>query len=414
MWSNGLAISAVAFLAWASFGLPGQSAISGREFLIPVVGTVCALAAGSIRPTWLGKGLGRRPLVWIGDRSYSIYLWHWPFLVFANVLWESRPSIAWAAVGLSLLPATLSFRFVEQPFRRMSPRPGQAARIAAACVSIPLVASAGLYVGARASWGNETVRALADRKGAWDSPIPGCRLVVYRYTCDHLISEPRGTMFLVGDSHAMAVSKAASTAGRSLLLNVRVRAEAGCPFARFPKGEQYQTEACRAWVEEVVSEIRSSRPEVVLIHQCARVANGCPSYDEAWLPIWRAGLASVTAAVAPYTGRILLVHDVPVFDNDLDGCFNLLGVPGDCGRQRTEDVRALLNPFALAEQEAVQGLPRVVLIDPVPVVCEEVLCRQVISGKAMYRDGDHLSVVGADRLVPLLTRSLAEALADQP
>jgi len=414
IWSNGLALCAAIVLAWAAFGRE-RFVVSGRDLLIPVVGTVCALAAGAIGPTWLGRTLAWRPLVWVGDRSYSIYLWHWPFVVFAAALWGSRPGIAWAAVVLSLGPAVASYRFVEQPFRRLSARPRQVARLAAVCVGVPLIASTGLFVGARASWGNDTVRALADRKGAWETPISGCTMSgYYDYSCDHVLPEAKGTMFLVGDSHAMALSEAATIAGQSLVLNVRVRARAGCAFVRFPPGTENQLDDCRAWVEGVLREIEASKPQIVMIHQCARVWSGCPTSDQAWLPIWQAGLASVIASVAPHTGTIILVHDVPSFDNDLDTCFNLIKVPRDCGRQRTEEVRTRLGAVSAAEDNTVQGVPRVVVIDPVPVVCEAILCRQVVSGQAMYRDGDHLSVVGADRLVPLLRQAVGEALAEQP
>ena len=58
-------------------------------------------------------------MVWLGKRSYSLYLWHIPILV-ALGAFNGRANLATtlAAVTLSLIAAELSYRYVEQPFRR--------------------------------------------------------------------------------------------------------------------------------------------------------------------------------------------------------------------------------------------------------------------------------------------------------
>ena len=67
--------------------------------------------------------LGVRPLRWIGERSYGIYLWHWPIFM------VTRPGLdtditGWANTalrfGLTIIAAELSFRFVEEPIRHGS------------------------------------------------------------------------------------------------------------------------------------------------------------------------------------------------------------------------------------------------------------------------------------------------------
>ncbi len=68
----------------------------------------------------LGRVLGMRPLLWVGLRSYSLYLWHWPVFVLTrpgqDVPLEGVPLLA-LRLALSLALAALSYRFVEQPFR---------------------------------------------------------------------------------------------------------------------------------------------------------------------------------------------------------------------------------------------------------------------------------------------------------
>jgi peptidoglycan/LPS O-acetylase OafA/YrhL len=68
--------------------------------------------------TGIGEAFGVAPLRWVGERSYGIYLWHWPIIVlFAGV--NTRPSlgIVTAEAVIVLAAATLSFRYVEQPIR---------------------------------------------------------------------------------------------------------------------------------------------------------------------------------------------------------------------------------------------------------------------------------------------------------
>jgi len=76
------------------------------------------VAAVAHPKTGIGEALGVAPLRWVGERSYGIYLWHWPIIVlFAGV--NSRPSvgIVVAEAAVVLAAAELSFRFVEQPIR---------------------------------------------------------------------------------------------------------------------------------------------------------------------------------------------------------------------------------------------------------------------------------------------------------
>ena len=87
-----------------------------------LVAIVCAIWPGSP----LGRALDVAPLRYIGDRSYAIYLWHWPLVVLLTI-WATglSPDIAvplWVgllALTLTLLAAELSYRLVEMPVRRL-------------------------------------------------------------------------------------------------------------------------------------------------------------------------------------------------------------------------------------------------------------------------------------------------------
>ncbi len=84
-----------------------------------------AVAAATHPATGFGRALGCGALIWIGVRSYALYLWHWPIYVITrpeqDVPLEGFPLLA-VRLGLTVLLADLSFRLVERPIRRRGVR----------------------------------------------------------------------------------------------------------------------------------------------------------------------------------------------------------------------------------------------------------------------------------------------------
>src|ERR1035437_350618 len=97
--------------------IDGSTQFPGWATLLPVGATALLLASGTVAQGWLQRALSIRPLVWIGDRSYSWYLWHWPLIVLASGLGLAASISGSAAAAFSLVPAALSYRYVEQPIR---------------------------------------------------------------------------------------------------------------------------------------------------------------------------------------------------------------------------------------------------------------------------------------------------------
>src|SRR5690242_17196890 len=80
---------------------------------------VVLIAAVAHPGTGLGEALGIAPLRWVGERSYGIYLWHWPIVVLvAGVNARPSPGVVLGEAALVVAAAALSFRFVEEPIRR--------------------------------------------------------------------------------------------------------------------------------------------------------------------------------------------------------------------------------------------------------------------------------------------------------
>jgi peptidoglycan/LPS O-acetylase OafA/YrhL len=90
-------------------------------FLVVAALSAVVVAAASHRGVPFGRWLGNRPMRWVGERSYGIYLWHWPlFLVTrpgAELPIEGLPAFL-VRIGLLLGVAELSYRYLEMPVRR--------------------------------------------------------------------------------------------------------------------------------------------------------------------------------------------------------------------------------------------------------------------------------------------------------
>lgn len=106
-------VIATCFLVDEAMAFPGLIALA------PVLGTVLVLAAGDEARTGPVVILRNPVMQWIGARSYSIYLWHWPALIIGEAALDG-PLSAMERVGLialSVVGADLSYRFVENPVR---------------------------------------------------------------------------------------------------------------------------------------------------------------------------------------------------------------------------------------------------------------------------------------------------------
>ena len=91
----------------------------GAAALIPVLATVLVVSAGGAGVGGPATVLSLRPMQWIGQRSYAIYLWHWPALVLVAAKFGPLSSVQAVLILIgSVVMADVSYRLVENPVRR--------------------------------------------------------------------------------------------------------------------------------------------------------------------------------------------------------------------------------------------------------------------------------------------------------
>lgn len=111
----------LALIAYSVFTLTERDAFPGLNAVPPTLGAALFIWAGAGGLTLIGRALAVAPVRFIGLISYSLYLWHWPIIVFYRQITgrEHPPGahIAALTVGAIVL-AALTWRYVEQPFRK--------------------------------------------------------------------------------------------------------------------------------------------------------------------------------------------------------------------------------------------------------------------------------------------------------
>jgi peptidoglycan/LPS O-acetylase OafA/YrhL len=115
---NLLSFVGVLLLVYGFWRIDPELPYPGKWALVPVLATTLIIAAGS--KSWINQVvLSNKVVVWFGLISFPLYLWHWPLLTFARIVLSESPSleIRSAAVILSTLLASLTYKFIEHPLR---------------------------------------------------------------------------------------------------------------------------------------------------------------------------------------------------------------------------------------------------------------------------------------------------------
>ncbi|MEN8774655.1 MAG: acyltransferase family protein [Akkermansiaceae bacterium] len=115
----------LALITYSVFAYSAATHFPGLSAIPPVLGAALLILSNRDALTSVGKGLSSHPFVFVGKLSYSLYLWHWPLLIFGKHLsiHETPNSVRIVLVLASFLFAYLSWKFIETPFRNKNRLP---------------------------------------------------------------------------------------------------------------------------------------------------------------------------------------------------------------------------------------------------------------------------------------------------
>jgi peptidoglycan/LPS O-acetylase OafA/YrhL len=115
-------LSGTGFILLSAVFFSAATPFPGFAALAPCLGVALIIAGGETGGSLIARALSSRPAVFVGLISYSLYLWHWPIIVFQKIGTPLVHGVSDRVSGLvafavSLVVATLSWKFVELPFR---------------------------------------------------------------------------------------------------------------------------------------------------------------------------------------------------------------------------------------------------------------------------------------------------------
>ena len=273
-WVSACGIVGLAMILGTAAVLRGGAGFPGFVVLLPVIGTLAALFAGSVTPRrGVSAVLSAAPLQFLGARSYSWYLWHWPFVVFAGVLFPGITVYGkLGAAVASLAVAALVYRLVERPVRQnryFVGRPGLSLGIAGGAMALSIAASLGLVAfeqdQLRKDHRFQLISAATNDAGELPrscfSAGPSAEVKVCEFGA---AASP--AMVLFGDSHAMQwfdpLRTAAQQEGWRLITVLKV----GC--AASDTNPQHIPEAvdhCKQWRTRAIHDIIATHPSAVVM-----------------------------------------------------------------------------------------------------------------------------------------------------
>lgn len=399
-------------------GFGEHTTFPGLSATLPVAGAAAIIHAGASGPTTVGALLAMRPIVYVGLISYSLYLWHWPLIVFTRFALAMAPLDRYVPALLvsSLALGALSHRLIELPFRRPTSRSRAhvfAASFAGSAV-LALLGAAGLWADGVPSRFSERVIAL-DRARSPIVPLMECDGAVP--PCTLGAPGASASTVLWGDSHLLAWAPALDQIFRERGEGALLATTSACPpilgisVARQP--------GCRA-ANERVRVLLDSRPElrnVVLVGYWSTYfdgnalvtlpeSQGSPTGADAM----RSGLGGTLRWLSERHRLVAVIGPVPTYSAEVPLALALAEASGarDVLPMTQASHRERHEPFFDALGESLRPGQR--LIDPAEWACAS-KCVVEVDGVPLYRDAHHLSVAGATEYADDLDRALEAAFA---
>ena len=404
----------------------------GMNALYPTLGAALVIYAGASDTGWVGGWLRQRGIVFFGLISYSLYLWHWPLIVFTKyvAIRELSPLETAAVLAASFAAAVLSWRFVEQPFRHRQylPRPaGMFAAAGAATAAFLAVGLVGLPNGVDHAAPGAAVAPAAMQNADRDRCIGGVGNSGARTAADVLardlcrLGDPvaQPSFVLWGDSHAEALRAGVDAAARARGVAGYFAGNLGCPPA---VGTQASFDDrtygdCRALNDAVLQLSADPGIDTVILH--ARwayfyygtrtkgelgpdVRLAAPGIAGGNKPILSAALRETVAKLADLGKRTFVVAGIPEVGVDVPSFFDRkkhFKRQVDLSLSRAEYMSRNGEFIAMLEQLE-KSFPMRVLY-PDRILCPGATCKLVVDDVPLYVDDDHLSIAGAKLMMPL-------------
>lgn len=401
--------------------------------LLPVMATAFIMLAQQS-----SSALTAHPVAqWLGDRSYSLYLWHWPIVV---LLYFSglHTDWFWIAGGLifSLFLGDLSYRFIETPTRiyfLKTSIPKQILAIGAVVMLVGVSAASVRLFSFEGRISQEVDNVLSESTNK--NPFADNCFSISSETnipvdCK-FDNSPLG-VYLIGDSHANSVftglGNAAQKAGKTALYWAR----SGCPTLKGAKFNSFLgITGCYAFNNEIFDRLNStdnSLPVIIVNRVTEAIIGGNEypilkqgrpkiyftseikdGYDPVFIDQFHKSLIETSCMLAE-NRSVYLVRPIPDFGIDIPKTLsrNIVFGRGNEDIKITLDEYHLRHDFVWKAQDLAAEQCGVKILNPLPYLCDDKYCYGSKNGRPLYSDDDHLSEYGNKFLIPMFEQVFSD------
>jgi peptidoglycan/LPS O-acetylase OafA/YrhL len=395
--------------------------------LLPVAATVCVLVCGEAQgEQGPARILGAVPLQWIGSRSYSIYLWHWPILALAAAIYPSLSAAGrLTCAAITLICAAMSYQWLEAPIRSHPWLAMRAIRSIALGVCLTAIgattAIGALFVAKHFSASPEQMAITSAARPLSLASREGCLVkakVAKPVTCVFGAPSSTFTVALFGDSHAGQWSSPLAAISKEEHWRMVTYLKSGCPAANFPiydpRLHRISSE-CETWRAKAIAAMVRLRPDMIVVSELSsRYTSGGPSSpraNSARIASWTAGMKRSLDDLRGAGSQIVLVRDTPAPQRNMEDCLQDAQWRG-LSKQACDIPRALaVDPaLTLAESQLAASIPGVRFVDLTSQFCSETTCPAWRNGMMVYRDASHMTNGYALSLAEPLRATLLDLL----
>lgn len=412
---SAISMAALAVLFWSLWWIEAAPEFPGWRAALPVLSTAALLHAGAHGDSLAKRLLSWRPLAFVGLISYSLYLWHWPLIVFVRYRNGMEPlasGMAWLLLVVAILLAAASYRWIETPMRRRKQGVQNGSRrmvFSSAAVVCILLAGGAFAVRLQHGWQIRFSQEVIALDQARQPSIPyrdcdGRPLDFDDGECRIGVKGAPPRVLLWGDSHALAWAPAMDEILKRHGMGGMLAVKSACP--PLPGVSNPVSFGCREFNDDVAKWLVLHRMDhVYLVASWLSYSQPEGQYtlvddmgNRGNKAVFPPALNRAMGSLHPLTKSIVLVGPTPGAPDDVP--FHLamarhLERPVPASKSALE-FRSRAEWF-WREARRYQNNSNVLLVDPASWFCDEQACRYSAEddGRLLYRDSGHLSLAGA-------------------
>ncbi|MBV1880395.1 MAG: acyltransferase [Pseudomonadales bacterium] len=383
----------------------------GLWALFPSFGAALIIVAGYALPKDSGGLLAHPVLVWLGDRSYSLYLWHWPiFMIGFSLGLKGQVVPTIGMILLSMLVATLSYQLIERPFWKGRWSHAKPSFVILISVLVMVSVFYGHYRGLRPLPPSNTTPDISHQ---WRSDVP----VIYGLGCDawyaHARVEPcvfgvekaEKTVVFLGDSigaqwYSMIPEIFAKPVWRVIVLTKSACAMVDEDYYYSTIGKTYQV--CTDWRNAVLDELKILKPDVLIMGSSATY-----EFSETQ---WIEGSARVLKRVNDMETTVFVIPGTPSLGFDGPSCVSRhlssegrIQLENCMAKGRIQEIESAVRFL----ERAVSQYSNVHMLNLNDLVCPGGNCRAITEqGIIVFRDSQHLTDSFVRSQVPFIRERL--------